>query len=616
MKKLYLLPLALGCTVLTYAQRPIIAHNPEVIHGKLIRAADPKHPVQGWRDVKVRDENGIIGKEEQFENDAYTPKPVLPGTPQKDGALQQAAGHDYIYASQTAFDGQTYTSVCPADPTIAVGVTYVVQLINGGSGTYVQAFDKATGAPHGTRFYVDAITGYGGLGDPVILYDNTSHRFIITEFANKKETRSDGLIIAITGEDPMTDTWKSYFFQTSVFPDYPKYAVSGGVLYAKTNDFRGQGYSGASVYGFDLAAMEASASSPTAVRFSMGTANKYYSMCPVNGTGSTAAGGLFAYLNPRSWSGSTKDSIGLIQLTYNSSNPSASTVTQKASLLAADYTIGSGTVPQPAGGEGLDALWNRVMNQPQYRVLSDGTQSMVLAFTVTNGSTAAVRWTELRPSGSSFAIFQQGTYGGSDSYRWLPSINIDADGNIGLAFNRASTSIYPSIYYVGRTRNDASSLGVMNGTETAIVIGTKSSSCRGRYGDYNHLVMDPSGSYTYWFNGMYNKASSWSTYIGSFKISSNSGTITKRSATLPAVKEAVLSPSLYPNPVQDVLTIITGTQTVNGTLQVLDLSGRVLREQKITNPTNKIDVNGLPSGAYLLKVQGRNTISVDKFLKE
>src|SRR6476620_467423 len=109
MKKFYLLPLALGCTVLTYAQQPVIAGKPEVIYGKLIRAADPKHPVQGWRNVKVRDENGIIGKEEQFENDAYTPRPVIQGVLQKDDALQQSEGQDPIYTSQTAFGGQTYT---------------------------------------------------------------------------------------------------------------------------------------------------------------------------------------------------------------------------------------------------------------------------------------------------------------------------------------------------------------------------------------------------------------------------------------------------------------------------------------------------------------------------
>lgn len=614
MRKLYLLPLALGCAVFSHAQRAVIADHPEVIYGKMIRAADPKHPVQGWRDVKVRDENGIIGKDEQFENDAYTPRPVFPGGPQKDGALQSSAGRDHIYAAEQAFDGQTYTSVCPADPTIAVGATYVVQLINGGSGTYVQAFDKATGAPHGTRFYMDAITGYGGLGDPVILYDNASHKFIITEFANKKETRSDGLIIAVSGEDPMTNTWKSYFFPTSVFPDYPKYAISGGVLYAKTNDFRGQGYNGASVYAFNLAAMLAGGSNPSSVRFSLGTANKYYSMCPVNGTGSTASGGLFAYLNPRSWSGSASDSIGLIQLSYNSTTPSASTILQKASLATAGYSIGSGTVPQPAGGEGLDALWNRVMNQPQYRVLSDGKESLVMAFTVTNGSTAAIRWTELRNAGGTFTIFQQGTFGGTDSYRWLPSINIDVDGNIGLAYNRSSTSIYPSVFYIGRTRNDAGSLGQMNGTETFIVNGTKSSSCRGRYGDYNHLTADPSDSYTFWFNAMYNKASSWSTYIGSFKISANTSPVTQR-VSGQLTDEASLRPAMYPNPVHDVLTVVSGKQTVNGTLQVLDLSGRVVREQKIASQTNKVDVSSLPSGAYLLKIKGANTVSIDKFVK-
>src|SRR5204863_6585711 len=121
-----------------------------------------------------------------------------------------------------------------------------------------------------------------------------------------------------------------YFYPSTLFPDYPKYSIWNNTLYCKVNEFRQNSYQGASVYAFDKAAMFSGAATATSVRISLGKANKYYSMCPVGLVGTTQAvagtGGLFAYVNDNSWSGSTKDSIGLVEFKVNFASPSSAVV--------------------------------------------------------------------------------------------------------------------------------------------------------------------------------------------------------------------------------------------------------------------------------------------------
>lgn len=598
------------------AQRSVIAQNPAVITGKLVKIASPGNPDPTWKNVPSRNERGIIGRDEGIDNNEYEPTPIYNSmTKDVDKAVQTAANGAPSGSVNSGFGGMGYTAVCPADPTMAVGPNHVLQMINGSSGAYFQIWNK-TGTVLKAQSYMDAFTGKGGLGDPIALYDQLADRFVMTEFANKSETGSYGLIIAVSKTSDPTGLWSVYFYATTLFPDYPKYSVWSDAYYCKTNDFKQQRYNGATIWAFDRTAMLNGNSTATAQKFAMGTANKYYSMCPVGLSGTTTppagTGGLFAYLNDNSWSGSASDSVGILECDVNFTTPSLSKVVVAKSMAVNAYSLGSGNVPQPNNGQGLDALRNRVMNQPQYR--NFGTyQSLVLAHVADvvygSKSVASARWYELRNAGS-WSVYQQQTYSPTQDYRFIPSININANGEIGMIYNVTNaTNIYPSIKFVYHKPTDP--LNTMS-AEGIIVSGTASSNCYNRYGDYNHVVVDPSNNTTFWCTGMYNTSSSWSTYVASF---TTTGTVGPLAAVRiePDVTPNELKASVYPNPAGKQITL---TVNEEAQMKMVDFNGKSVLSRVVQPGANKIDIGSYAPGVYIIRLNSKGKEGVLKFVKE
>jgi hypothetical protein len=597
------------------AQRNIVASNPVVITGKLIQ----NRPDPNWKNVKARDEKGIIGREDGLDNNEYEPKAIFNGfAKDKDPVVQTSAGGP-IADINTGFNGLGYTQVCPADPTVAAGPNHVLQMINGASGAYFQVWNKS-GTTVVPKTYMDAITNKGGLGDPVVLYDQLADRFVMTEFAHKSETGTEGLIIAISKTSIPGGTpadWYVYYFSSTLFPDYPKFAIWGDAYYCKTNDFRSQRYNGASIWAFDRAKMLAGNASATVQKFAMGTSNKYYTMCPVGLSGTTQApagtGGLFAYLNDNSWSGSASDSVGLLECQVNFTTPGLSKVVVVKSLAVSAYALGSGTAPQPNGGQGLDVLRNRVMNQPQYRNFGSYS-SIVLTHvadvTLGGKAIASPRWYELRSSGT-WSVYQSGTFAPSADYRFMPSININSAGEIGMVYNVSSATVFPSVRFAYRKSTDP--LGTM-AAEGIIKAGTASSSCSGRYGDYNHTVIDPSNNTTFWATGMYNSASSWSTFVASFNTSGSVGPLPVIASSLPLSIEAnELTASVHPNPATKQLVL---TINQEAKMKMMDFNGKAVMAKNLQAGANKLDISAMAPGVYIIRLNSRNKESVVKFVKE
>ncbi len=71
--------------------------------------------------------------------------------------------------------------------------------------------------------------------------------------------------------------------------------------------------------------------------------------------------------------------------------------------------------------------------------------------------------------------------------------------------------------------------------------------------------------------------------------------------------------SIFPNPATTTITIETPS---TGHISIFNSSGQELLNQVITEPTTTIDVSGLKSGIYLVKVVGENGVQVGKFIKE
>ena len=139
---------------------------------------------------------------------------------------------------------------------------------------------------------------------------------------------------------------------------------------------------------------------------------------------------------------------------------------------------------------------------------------------ITHNSILGIRWYELRvgDTGGAWTIEQEGTYAPDDGvYRFMGSMAMDADGNIGMAYTAANENIFASLRYTGRYAN--SPAGEMIFKEQTIVDGAGNQTNTNRYGDYAHLTLDPSDDRTFWFSSEYFSApNQWSTRIASFRV--------------------------------------------------------------------------------------------------
>lgn len=511
----------------------VIAQNPEVIQGKLIRVTKPLAQFTATDDipyVKVRDENGVLwpeGKKKAQRIPDYFP---LQEKNAEDASLQKNYPQQTNIAERAVtnnFNGLGFTNVNPPDPTLCAGPNHVIQMINASSGAIFKVFDKSGGQVVAQTF-LDAITGRGGLGDPIALYDQFADRYVLTEFANASENgNQEGLIFAVSQTNNPAGSWFVYFFGNgSIFPDYPKFSIWTDAIYATTNDFAAS-YVGSTAYAFDKAKLYAGDATATVQKFSLGNTNKSFSTCPVLLQGTTTppagTGGLIAYMLDDTWTSSTADvdSIGLLEFDVNFTTPSASTLSTRSSLNVAAYksTVCTATrgqcVPMPGTTSRLEALQGRVMNQPVYRRFG-GYEGIVINHTVDKSTAgiSAVRWYELRKTTGNWFVNQQSTYSPDDTHRWMASVCYDRFGNIGLAYNVSSSTINPGIRYTGRKECDPANQ--MTYSEDVIIAGSSRNGST-MYGDYNHLVADPDGV-TFWFTGEYNATTQWSTRIASFTL--------------------------------------------------------------------------------------------------
>ena len=72
---------------------------------------------------------------------------------------------------------------------------------------------------------------------------------------------------------------------------------------------------------------------------------------------------------------------------------------------------------------------------------------------------------------------------------------------------------------------------------------------------------------------------------------------------------------IYPNPVNDNLTIHISDEANKGHLTILNLNGQQLIERQITEQQTVIDVGTLPSGVYFVKVTDDRMVEMGKFVK-
>lgn len=466
---------------------------------------------------------------EEGEPGAPPPALVQPSSPTlgQTDAVTVAA----MPATDRSFDGVAYNYAgTPPDPAGDVGPNHYVEAVNTKIGIYAKTgTELATFTFNELWANVDTTTACKGFnyGDPTVVYDPIGDRWIIADFAFADQVNFTApyyeCIAVSQGPNPVSDGWYFYsVLSTDAFPDYPKMGIWPDALYLTANMFTSR-YKSARAWAINRADLESGVVSPRVVMKDLGS--RYFSLLPANLRGATPPTNSPAYLVSQDWNAYRFDvwkwRIDWAAMTSTFSGPTQISQTT--------YQLPNGEiVPQKDSPQLLDALDFRLMMQAQYRNIG-GTESIWVAHTVGNGPTG-VHWAQLSVTGGTVSTtpVQQGiwTGGGDGLYRWIPSLAVDRNGNMAMAYSVSSSTLFPEIRAIGRLASDAS--GTLGQSETTLFSGPGSQINIGRWGDYFAMSVDPVDDCTFWYVGEYVSATEitlpngsvrhpWRTRIMSFK---------------------------------------------------------------------------------------------------
>jgi PKD repeat protein len=477
----------------------------------LLSPITPGYLDRTWKEKVIPNKDGF---QEEFKTESTwkDPDPVL---------QDNMAGSRSTATIVQNFSGMSNTSgVAPPDTDGDVGPNHYMQMVN----LSFQIWDKNGNSLYGPAQNSTLWSGFTGPwtgtndGDPIVLYDQYADRWIATQFSLPNYPSGPFYeLVAVSQTPDPTGAWYRYAYEFANMPDYPKFGVWPDGYYFTINQFAPPSlvFAGAGVCVLDRSAMISGNPSAQMLFFNLGTA--YGSLLPADVDGSTQppAG------SPNYLANLGTNSLRIWKADIDWVNTGNSTLSLTQTLTTQSYSYSGIVINQPGTSQVLDPLASRLMYRLQYRNFGS-YEVMLTNHTVNaNGSgQAGVRWYELRKTGSSWYIYQQGTYAPADSDdRWMGSIAMNGSGDIGIGYSVSGGSTFPSIRFAGQTAAN-SGTGVLDVSEASIIAGAYSQTGVNRWGDYSMMSVDPSDDATFWYTNEYSNGGwNWRTKIASFTFS-------------------------------------------------------------------------------------------------
>jgi hypothetical protein len=492
------------------------------------------------------------------------PRPGADSGHSADGALQSALLPAAIPSTQQNFEGLSNQDnfnifgfrVNPPDPDGEVGPSNYVEMVN----LNFAVFDKAGNMLLGP---VDTGTLWSGFavpdctdpsGDPVVLYDQITDRWILSQFTTSgldDPSKPFWNCVAVSTTSDPTGSYYRYAFETKnfqFFPDYPKYGNWTDAYVLTTREFGPTVEYGIGVYALEKNKMVNGEAARAVSFFLDGNAP---GMLPLVGDGllpadvdgkqkpkTDTAIPIVGTQDDGAGYGATFDALNIWDLSVKWNSAASSTLTLKTQLPTAAFDsifpcapTSRDCLPQPGivdPNQYLDILSYR--QRPTFRLAYRNFkdyESLVTSQSVeASPGVAGERWYEIRRTGGTYSLYQQGTYAPADGvHRWMGSIAQDKKGDMGLGYSVVNgTTVFPGIRYTGRLAGDP--LGQMTLGEGTIINGSGvQTTTNSRWGDYTDMTVDPVDDCTFWYVNEYYLTSGtaadgrpWHTRIASFKL--------------------------------------------------------------------------------------------------
>ena len=466
----------------------------------------------------------------------------LPGTADPEltaATLQNSAGMSAATTVGSGFAGASNNDngnvlgvlIAPPDTDGSVGPNHFVQMIN----LLTTIYDK-NGNPVVASFASNAFwSGIGGncepfnQGDPIVLYDEVADRWLVSQFAFPDNLNSFSQCVAISQTGDPTGAYNRYefSFDNIGFNDYPKHGIVSDSITMIANIFRKRGprftFGGTYLGVMDKASMYAGQPA-SLIGFNIGTGEFGFIAGDLDGPGTSDA--LFA----TAMSTASAFDIWQIDVDWNTENAS---VNQIASIPVTPFDSDlcgasrEACIPQPNGGPALEAITDRLMHRLQIRDF--GTyKTMVTAHTVdVGGGRAGIRWYEMRETGGTWSLYQEGTYGPSDGeHRWMASAAMNATGDIGIGYLLASENTFVSTAVTGQSAA-ARGTGTLDAAEQICAPGSGVQQDTGRSGDYSSTSIDPITGNFWHTNEVFVQTGQfqWATFVCEFSVGDGGGPV-------------------------------------------------------------------------------------------
>jgi hypothetical protein len=454
----------------------------------------------------------------------------------------------------------------PSDNSLAVGPDHIVQIVNTRIAVYTKKgarYDKTGTVLYGPVPTNVIFSGFGGVceerdnGDAVVRYDQLAGRWLIvmpifTPIPTSESQKHAGepakagqesvpgppgapptnppqatgpyaMCYAVsTSSDPL-GTYYRYAFERQLFPDYPRPAVWPDGYYVPTS-------TGDTVIQKHVCIADRSKmleGLPATEQCVIIDGVSFLNNADVDGQAVPPPGAP----NIMMADGGTQlkkifedDGIYFWKVRVDWNNPQNTKAEGPVKVPVAPYHFLcdgqlSNCVPQPGTDQRLDSQGDKIMQRLVYRKIGDH-ESIVAAHSIaTKAGGGGVRWYEFRLDGNRDPVlYQQGTYAPDNFYRWMPSIDMDKNGDIGVGYSFGGTPNFAGQRFAARLASDPK--GVFTFHEAVLVEGQGSQTNTLRWEDYATTAMDPSDDCTFWYVGDYLKAGAqnYSTRIGAFRL--------------------------------------------------------------------------------------------------
>lgn len=510
------------------------------------------------------------------------PAPAPPAIPSAAAAVEQnSQGEQPALPALESFDGLgagfkgPHSGAAPAmfrnpsDNSLAVGPNHIVQIVNARFAVFTKkgARYPATGTVLYGPVPTNAIfAGFGGVcqdrdnGDAVVRYDQLANRWLIVmpifspilppprthglpqtgvpaksgrasipgppgapPVNPSEEHATYAMCYAVsTTSDPLGKYYR-YAFERTLFPDYPRPAVwpDGYYVPTSTGDTVIQKHDCIADRNKMLRGL------PATEQCIVIDGVNFLNNSDIDGQGLPPRGAP----NIMMAAGGTQlkkifedDGIYFWKVHVDWRNPQNTKATGPVKIPVAPYHYLcdgqlSSCVPQPGTDVRLDAQGDKIMQRLVYRRI--GNQEIIVAAhsIATHAGAGGVRWYEFRlDANRNPALYQQGTFAPDSFYRWMPSIDIDRQGNIGVGYSFGGTPNFAGQRFAARLASAPK--GLLTFHEGVLAGGEAAQTNTLRWEDYTTTAMDPSDDCAFWYVGDYLKsgAKEYSTRIGAFRV--------------------------------------------------------------------------------------------------